>query len=147
MGQRSAVRELTERSGNMDATAKPPLHPLWVLLIAVLLPGVGQVINNSPKRGLMFLFFIMSLGWVTLHLAPPGGVVRRPLCRRLFHLCHIGHGCLSVGSPPVGILSPGKDAGRRAIGMTGKSRAGSGRRRIGNHPRADGSSSMGAQNE
>lgn len=71
MGQRSAVRELTERSGNSDVTAKPPLHPLWVLLIAVLLPGVGQVINNSPKRGLMFLFFIMSLGWVTLHLAPP----------------------------------------------------------------------------
>ena len=71
MGQRSAVRELTERSENADATVKPPLHPLWVLLIAVLLPGVGQVINNSPKRGLMFLFFIMSLGWVTLHLAPP----------------------------------------------------------------------------
>ena len=71
MGQRSAVRELTERSENADATVKPPLHPLWVLLIAVLLPGVGQVVNNSPKRGLMFLFFIMSLGWVTLHLAPP----------------------------------------------------------------------------
>jgi|SRR5882724_7764190 len=71
MGQRSAVRELTERSGNADATAKPPLHPLWVFLIAVLLPGVGQVVNNTPKRGLMFLFFIMSMGWVTLHLAPP----------------------------------------------------------------------------
>jgi hypothetical protein len=33
-----------------------------VLLIAVLLPGVGQVINNTPKRGLMFLFFIMAWG-------------------------------------------------------------------------------------
>ena len=72
MGQRSATRELTEHKGSADATAKPPLHPLWVLLIAVLLPCVGQVINNTPKRGLMFLFFIMSLGWVTLHLAPPG---------------------------------------------------------------------------
>jgi hypothetical protein len=71
MGQRSATRELTERSGTADATAKPPLRPLWVLLIAVLLPGVGQVLNNTPKRGLMFLFFIMSLGWVTLHLASP----------------------------------------------------------------------------
>ena len=71
MGQRSATRELTERSGTADARAKPPLHPLWVLLIAILLPGVGQVVNNTPKRGLMFLFFIMSLGWVTLHLAPP----------------------------------------------------------------------------
>ena len=147
MGQRSAVRELTERSGNSDAPAKPPLHPLWVLLIAVLLPGVGQVINNSPKRGLMFLFFIMSLGWVTLHLAPPGGFFRRALCRRFFHLCHFGHGRLSVGSPSMGILWPDKDAGRRAIGMTAKSRAGSGRRRIGNHPSADGSSSMGAENE
>src|SRR5882672_833328 len=71
MGQRSAVRELTERSGSTDATVKPPLHPLRVLLISVLLPGVGQVVNNMPRRGLMFLFFIMSLGWVTLHLAPP----------------------------------------------------------------------------
>src|SRR5262245_31285444 len=71
MGQRSPARELTERSERPDAAAKPPLHPLWVLLIAILLPGVGQVINNTPKRGLMFLFFIMSLGWVTLHLAPP----------------------------------------------------------------------------
>lgn len=71
MGQGSSTRELTERSGAADATAKPPVHPLWVLLIAVSLPGVGQVINNTPKRGLMFLFFIMSLGWVTMHLAPP----------------------------------------------------------------------------
>jgi hypothetical protein len=71
MGQRSAARELTERSGNADATVKPPWHRLRVLLIAVLLPGVGQVINNTPKRGLMFVFFMMSLAWVTLHLAPP----------------------------------------------------------------------------
>ena len=71
MGQRSAARELIERSRAPDAAVKPPLHPLWVLLIAVLLPGVGQVINNTPKRGLMFVFFMMSLGWVTLHLAPP----------------------------------------------------------------------------
>jgi hypothetical protein len=71
VGKRSATRESTERSGKADATVKPPLHPLWVSLIAVLLPGVGQVINNTPKRGLMFVFFMMSLGWVTLHLAPP----------------------------------------------------------------------------
>ncbi len=71
MGQRSAARELTERSENADATVKSPLHPVWVLLIAVLLPGAGQVINNTPRRGLMFVFFMMSLGWVTLHLAPP----------------------------------------------------------------------------
>lgn len=50
--------------------AKPPLHPYWVLLIAAVLPGVGQVLNNTPARGAMFLFFIMTLGWVTMHLAP-----------------------------------------------------------------------------
>src|SRR5215475_4613106 len=71
MGQHRAARELIGRSEHADAAAKPPLHPLWVLLIAVLLPGVGQVVNNTPKRGLMFLFFIMSLGWVAMHLAPP----------------------------------------------------------------------------
>src|SRR5215470_7977011 len=71
MGQRSAARELTGRSEHPGAAAKPPLHPLWVLLIAIVLPGVGQVINNTPKRGLMFVFFIMSLGWVTMHLAQP----------------------------------------------------------------------------
>jgi hypothetical protein len=71
MGRQSAPRESAGQSVKADAEAKPPLHPLWVLLIAVLLPGVGQVINNTPKRGLMFVFFIMSLGWVTLHLAPP----------------------------------------------------------------------------
>jgi hypothetical protein len=42
-----------------------------VLLVAVLLPGVGQVVNGTPKRGIMFLFFIMSFAWVSLHLAPP----------------------------------------------------------------------------
>lgn len=67
----SAARKSTEHSDSEGAPAKPPLHPYWVLLIAVLLPGVGQVINNTPKRGIMFVFFIMSFGWVTLHLAPP----------------------------------------------------------------------------
>src|SRR5215831_14864089 len=70
MGRQSTAREPVERPANAEATAKPPLHPLWVLLMAILLPGVGQVMNNTPKRGLMFLFFIMSLGWVTMHQAP-----------------------------------------------------------------------------
>ena len=61
----------TAKPQNADAAPKPPLHPYWVILIAVLLPGVGQVVNNTPARGVMFLFFIMCLGWVTMHLAPP----------------------------------------------------------------------------
>jgi hypothetical protein len=42
-----------------------------VLLIAVALPGVGQVVNGTPRRGLMFLFFIAMFAWVTYHLADP----------------------------------------------------------------------------
>jgi hypothetical protein len=71
MARRSTARESPEGSQNPDATAKPPLHPYWVLLIAVALPGAGQVVNNTPNRGIMFLFFIMSLGWVSMHLSPP----------------------------------------------------------------------------
>lgn len=66
-----AQRNTAAKSQNADAAVKPPLHPYWVLVIAILLPAVGQVINNTPARGVMFLFFIMSLGWVTMHLAPP----------------------------------------------------------------------------
>lgn len=58
----------------MNATAKPvkpPLHPYWVLLIAIVLPGVGQVINNTPMRGLMMLFFMLMLGVVTFNMAGP----------------------------------------------------------------------------
>lgn len=50
---------------------KPPLHPYWVLLIALVLPGVGQVINNTPTRGLMMLFFMLMLGVITFNMAGP----------------------------------------------------------------------------
>jgi hypothetical protein len=50
---------------------KPPLHPYWVLLIALVLPGVGQVVNNTPSRGLMMLFFMLMLGVVTFNMAGP----------------------------------------------------------------------------
>ena len=66
-----AQRNTAAKPQNAEAAAKPPLHPYWVLLVAIVLPGVGQVLNNTPARGVMFLFFIMSLGWVTMHLAPP----------------------------------------------------------------------------
>lgn len=50
---------------------KPPFHPFVVLGIAVVLPGVGQVINNQPNRGLLFLFTMIALGYVTYHLSTP----------------------------------------------------------------------------
>lgn len=71
MAQRSTAPKATEPAQDAQAAAKPPLHPYWVMLIAVLLPGVGQLLNNTPKRAIMFIFFIMSFGWVTSHLAPP----------------------------------------------------------------------------
>lgn len=48
-----------------------PLNPKWVLLIAILLPGMGQVINNAPKRGFMMACFIIILGLISFNLAQP----------------------------------------------------------------------------
>src|SRR3954452_5116054 len=50
---------------------KKPPNPYLVLAAAILLPGSGQVLNGTPQRGLMFLFFMIVLGWVTSHIAPP----------------------------------------------------------------------------
>jgi hypothetical protein len=47
------------------------MHPYRVLLVALLLPGVGQVINNNPPRGLMMVFSILALGWISYHLTTP----------------------------------------------------------------------------
>ncbi|MFN0114357.1 MAG: hypothetical protein ACKVPY_06740 [Paracoccaceae bacterium] len=48
-----------------------PLPPALVALVAVLLPGVGQVLNRQPYRGIGFLFFMLLLGAVTLKTAAP----------------------------------------------------------------------------
>lgn len=50
---------------------RPPLNPYVVLLIALLLPGMGQVANKEQGRGLLMVFFMVSLGWVTYHLTTP----------------------------------------------------------------------------
>lgn len=50
---------------------KKPLHPYLVMLIAIVLPGFGQTVNNAPKRGLMMIFFMLVLGIVTFNLAKP----------------------------------------------------------------------------
>lgn len=52
-------------------TRKPPVSPYLVLAVAILLPGVGQVVNRQPTRGLTFLFFIILLGAFTLKTAAP----------------------------------------------------------------------------
>ena len=51
-------------------TGKPP-NPKLVLLIALVLPGVGQVANRMPTRGLMFVFYVILLAVVTYNLTTP----------------------------------------------------------------------------
>lgn len=47
-----------------------PIHPLLVLGIAMVLPGVGQVVNGQPRRGLVFAFYTVLLAVVTYLAAP-----------------------------------------------------------------------------
>ncbi len=51
--------------------SKNPPKPGWVLVAALLLPGSGQVFNGTPSRGLVFLFFIILLAWVSSKVMPP----------------------------------------------------------------------------
>jgi hypothetical protein len=48
-----------------------PYHPDLVLAVAIVLPGMGQVLNRQPVRGLIFVFFIVLLGAFTLKTAAP----------------------------------------------------------------------------
>lgn len=52
-------------------TSRAPHAPGLVLAVALLLPGVGHVLQGFPQRGLMFAFFIVMLGWVTFNLTTP----------------------------------------------------------------------------
>lgn len=53
------------------AALKPPLSPLIVLVVALILPGVGQVLNNAVTRGLLMLCFMLVLGYFTYQVADP----------------------------------------------------------------------------
>ncbi len=46
-------------------------HPLVVLLTALVLPGMGHVLNRLPTRGLMFVFYTVLLGVITWNLTTP----------------------------------------------------------------------------
>jgi hypothetical protein len=48
---------------------KRPINPYIVLAVALLLPGVGQVLNRQPVRGLIFVCFAVLLGGFTLKTA------------------------------------------------------------------------------
>jgi hypothetical protein len=50
--------------------SRKPLNPYLVLAASVILPGSGHVLNGVPTRGLIFLFFIILLGWVSVNIMP-----------------------------------------------------------------------------
>jgi hypothetical protein len=56
---------------NDNHPLQKPLDAKLVLLVAILLPGVGQVINNTPKRGFFMACFMIILGLITFNLAQP----------------------------------------------------------------------------
>jgi hypothetical protein len=56
---------------NVNKVIPKPLDPQWILLVAILLPGVGQVLNNTPKRGFVMVCFMIILGLITFNLAQP----------------------------------------------------------------------------
>ena len=63
-----------------------PYSPYFILGAAIVLPGMGHVLNGTPQRGLTFLLFIIVLAWATSKIAPPPGQFPRTLCRRPVHL-------------------------------------------------------------
>jgi hypothetical protein len=46
-----------------------PKHPLLVFAVS-LIPGAGHVLLGQAPRGLMFIFFMTILGWISLKLMP-----------------------------------------------------------------------------
>jgi hypothetical protein len=54
----------------MYMTDKQPINPYLILLASLILPGSGHVWLGLAQRGLMFLFFIIILGWASSHMMP-----------------------------------------------------------------------------
>jgi hypothetical protein len=46
-----------------------PRNPTLVLLAAIF-PGGGHLLQGRPQRGLVFLFFMVILGWVSIRVMP-----------------------------------------------------------------------------
>lgn len=57
-------------SATASTTSRPP-HPFFVLAAALLLPGMGQVLNGMLVRAWIMLFFALSLGVVSWHMTTP----------------------------------------------------------------------------
>jgi len=64
---------MNDQEKPQGTTEAPPrlMHPYLVLVIAILFPGVGQVMNNMTLRGLAMISFMVLLGWVTYYTTTP----------------------------------------------------------------------------
>ena len=47
-----------------------PRNPRHILIAAIVLPASGHVWQGRAPRGLMFLFFMIILGWASTHIMP-----------------------------------------------------------------------------
>lgn len=91
-------------------------NPLLVLAVAIALPGVGQVLNRQPMRGLIFVFFVILLGGFTLKTAAPdvsfvgkfaGGLfVWAMAIFDAYKTARIRQAVWNHGKPPAGSAAP-----------------------------------------
>lgn len=49
--------------------SEKPLNP-YKVLAASIIPGAGHVWLGLPQRGLVFIFFMVVLGWVSTRFMP-----------------------------------------------------------------------------
>jgi hypothetical protein len=72
VGRKAKKRSSKDRPANATRReGKGPLNPYLVLAIAIVLPGVGQVLNNTPTRGLFMVFFMLVGAWICFHTTTP----------------------------------------------------------------------------
>lgn len=44
----------------------------FILLASMLIPGAGHVISGKYKRGIILIFWMIFMGFLTSHFAKPG---------------------------------------------------------------------------
>ena len=67
-----------------------PKHPLLVFAVS-LIPGAGHVLLGQAQRGLMFIFFMTILGWISTEIDAGKRKLRRTSHWRCFHLGHVDY--------------------------------------------------------
>ena len=53
--------------------AEKTINPYLVLAAALIIPGSGHLLIGKQQRGLVFLFFMLVLGWTSWHVMPETG--------------------------------------------------------------------------